>query len=269
MTQTVTGTGQYDRLSMCAIVLEDEPVGADSRLEFESWPGELEEVYSVNEYREMGGDRMSQPSHVAYRGGNWQPFTLTLTFRAGLRKPGQQQNRAAPQVVTDAEIQQLLIEMESKVRWCQALCFPLERRLYGSSLSRATADINRQLETVNNPTRYTNEQIRNTSLRRNDPPIVLIVFGSWWVQRCYAKNVSIKWQGPWHPETVRPHGAEVSISFMPIKSTYPTWNLIRFQAGAGGYDQANQDPLITGVVSQERLRDSLRARNNALARSGG
>lgn len=261
------GTGQYHRTSMCALVLEDEPVGSDSRLEFESFPGEVEETYSLNQYREMGGDRMPQPSHIAYRGGNWSPWTLTLIFRAGVRQDGQATaNRPSqPNDLTNPQLEQLLIEMESNVRWCQALAFPLERSLGALESRRVQAQVastDAQLRANGQPpTGITTSYINN--LRRNDPPIVLVVFGSWWVQRAYVENVSIKWQGPWHPESVRPYGAEVSLTIKPIKAVYPTWNLIRNQAGVGGYNNVN--PFVTGVVNEVRLREARRQANNAAA----
>lgn len=259
------GSGQYYRTSMCALVLEDEPVGSDSRLEFESFPGEVDETYSVNQYREMGGDRMPQPSHIAYRGGSWSPWTLTLVFRAGIRQADQATaNRPArPGDLDNASLEQQLIEMERKVRWCQALTFPLERSLGGLESRRIQAQVNAanaQLGAQGLPPSGLTTQSIN-GLRRNDPPIVLVVFGSWWVQRAYAENVSIKWQGPWHPESVRPFGAEVSITLKPLKAVYPTWNLIREQAGVGGFNNAN--PFVTGVVNESRIREARRRANNA------
>ena len=60
-------SGQYSRTSMCALVLEDNPVGPDSRLDFESFPGDegLEETYATQPYREMGGDRIETLSDFA------------------------------------------------------------------------------------------------------------------------------------------------------------------------------------------------------------
>lgn len=258
------GTGQYARTEMCALVLEDNPVGADSRLAFESFPGEIEETYAVNEYREMGGDRMPQPSFVAYRGGNWSPFQLNLVFRAGVKQADTLQ-REAPGQLSDTQLQQLLIEMERKVRWCQALTFPLQRNLGETTQKRVlknAAAASQFLKAASPPSQSASEAISN--LRRNDPPTVLIVFGSWWTQRAYAKNVSIKWVGPWHPETVRPYGAEVSITFQPIKVEYPTWQSVRNQAGSFGYSTTTEAAAI-GNVNTQRARDAQREFDNAAA----
>lgn len=264
----LNGSNQYGRTQVCALVLEDEPVGSDSRLDFESFPGEVEETYSVNQYREMGGDRMPQPSHVAYRGGTWSPWTLTLLFRAGIRQADQATAARLPRTddVTNAQLEQMLIEMERKVRWCQALTFPLERSLGAlesrrvlGRLSTANAAL---ANTPGSPTINATQTLNE--MKRNDPPIVLVVFGSWWVQRAYVENVSIKWQGPWHPESVRPYGAEVSITLKPIKAVYPTWGLIREQAGVGGFDN---NPLATGrgTSATQRARNVVRLSNNAAA----
>ena len=261
--------GIYHDTTPCELVLEDNPVGEDSSLEFESFPGEVEETYALNEYREMGGDRMPQPSFVAYRGGNWNPFTLQLIFRAGRRQGDQiaQQAglRTTPLALTDAELQQILIRMERKVRWCQALGFPLERALGETTVRQITSSARaNQFAAAQGipPSQSTTEKL--SSLRRNDPPIVLIVFGSWWVQRAYAKNVSVKWTGPWHPISVRPYGAEVTITFQPIKAVYPTWQLIRDQAGQYGYDvDPGNNPLVRGFVDSSRQRDTNRAAGNA------
>lgn len=270
--------GQYGRMSMCALVLEDNPVGdADSQLHFESFPGAdgIEETYAVNSYREMGGDRMPQPSHVAYRGGNWSPFSLRLIFRAGVREVQNKRTggaAAAAQALTtqngfgDAEFQQILIEMERKVRWCQALTFPLERGL-GEFEERRFA---RRAQAAQSALRISESLMADTtealgSLRRNDPPIVLIVFGSWWIQRGYCTNVSVRWTGPWHPDTCRPYGAEVNLTFQPLKAQYPTWQDILAQAGAVGY---TTDVPLSGVVEEQQLRESLQKRNNAAARAG-
>lgn len=257
---------------MCALVLEDNPVGKDSQLHFESFPGAdgIEETYAVNAYREMGGDRMPQPAHVAYRGGNWMPLSLKLIFRAGGASPNPRQvdpdATGDTAQISNAALEQLLIDMEGKVRWCQALTFPLERGL-GEFEERRFA---RRATAAQSGARISDSLMADTtealsSLRRNDPPIVLIVFGSWWVQRAYCTNVTVRWTGPWHPESCRPYGAEVDLTFKPLKAQYPTWQDIRDQAGQGG--TTTQIPLA-GVVNAQQLRNDLRASNNAAAGGG-
>jgi len=249
---------------MCALVLEDNPVGDDSRLVFESFPSDegIEEAYSVSQYQEMGAERMPQPGFVAYRGGNWSAVSLKLVFRAGLV--------AAPVSVdqlASSDIEQQLIEMERKVRWCQALTFPLERSAGAAGqriLARArTAGVR--------PTAATTSAVDR--LRRNDPPIVLVTFGAWYTIRGYATSVSIRWTGPWHPTTARPYGAEVAITVQPIKAEYPTWQSIRNAAGVGGFTtatpQRNSQAPVLGTERATLLRsfDAQRARDNAAARS--
>jgi hypothetical protein len=264
MTTLPPNPGIYHDTTVCELVLEDVPDTVQGSLAFESFPLDIEETYALNEYREMGGDRMPQPRFVAYRGGNWTPFTLQLIFRAGNRQAGtvaQTIVRQPARTQTDAQLQQLLIAMEKKVRWCQALAFPLERALGGVAIrqvfGQAQADRGRGVASSSDTTNAIN------SLRRNDPPIVLIVYGSWWVQRCYVKNVSVKWTSPFHPVTVRPYGAEVNITFQPIKAVYPTFQLISDQAGISGYNSDNKSPLISGVVDDSRQSTAQRAADNA------
>jgi hypothetical protein len=238
--KALAGGVSSGHLSQCAIVLEDEPVGSDSRLNFESFPPQISETYGLDQYRQMGGDRMPQPAYVAYRGGNWGPFSLQLAFRAGLSgQASEALYGKSIEEITQADVEQVLIEMERKVRWCQALAFPLERGL-GSTGERIMA---RARAAGVTPSEAATEALGK--LRRNDPPIVLVVFGSWWVQRGYVTSVTIDWQGPYHPSSVRPHGAQVTLQIQPLKSTYPTWNLIRDQAGG----TQMQSPLITGTVN--------------------
>ena len=230
------GGGQHDRVEMCALVLEDRPIPDDSRLNFESFPGEVEETYSLNAYSELGGEYVSQPSHISYRGGMWSPWTLTLNFRAGITQDDQATapRPLGPLQITNAGIEQRLIEMERKARWCQALAFPIDP----SAHPRVQAD---SPAAANVSANASGTKKRND---RVDPPIVLIVFGSWWVQRAYVTNVSIKWQGPWHPVSARPYGAEVSLTFKPFNAALPTWSSIREQAGHAGFH--NDNPFLPG-----------------------
>jgi hypothetical protein len=274
---TLGSGGSPQLVSQCALVLEDNPVGDDSRLVFESFQQEFEETYAVQPYEELGAKRMPQPGYVAYRGGNWSNFQIRLIFVAGQTASlvgsgavGFDPNQA----VTAPDIDKILIEMERKVRWCQALCFPLERTLGAAGqriLARARAN---NVE----PSAAATEAVGK--LKRNDPPIVLVVFGSWTTIRCYATQVNVKWGSPWHPVSVRPYTAEVTVTFQPQMAEYPTWQTIRNQAGTTGFTTAN--PSIVGAVvpasvRQNRLRgaqlksanaEALAARKAALKAEG-
>jgi hypothetical protein len=253
--------GRPGLVSQCALVLEDNPVGADSRLVFESFQQELEMTYAVAAYEELGAKRMPQPGYVAYRGGNWSTFQIRLTFIAGsdavLAGSGGFTFDPAT-AVTSPDIERLLIEMERKVRWCEALAFPLERGL-GAAGQRilARAKANNVL-----PTAAATEAVGK--LKRNDPPIVLVVFGSWTVIRCYVTQTNTKWGAPWHPMSVRPYTAGVTLTFQPQMAEYPTWQTIRNQAGVGGFTTAN--PAFRGAVVPLEVRQArLRGRQLAAA----
>lgn len=260
-------TGQAGAVAQCALVLEDNPVGADSRLVFESFQQEIEETYAVAAYEELGAKRMAQPGYVAYRGGNWSSFQIRLTFLAGQKASltGNGAGSFDPNVaITAPDIDKFLIEMERKVRWCQALAFPLERGL-GAAGQRILARANANNV---NPSAAATEAVNK--LKRNDPPMVLVVFGSWTVIRCYTTQVNIKWGAPWHPVSARPYTAEVTITFQPQMAEYPTWQTIRNQAGVAGFTTA--DPSIRGAVvppavRQNRLRGAQLAAANAQARA--
>lgn len=244
--------GSYYRIN-CALVLEDEPVGEDSRLDFETFPESVEEVYALTSYREIGADRMPQPGGVAYRGGNWSTFSISLSFRAGERSNTERAARE-PTDYTRARFEQELREMERKARWCQALCFPLRRDL-GEFGRRIEQNAARSGAT-------SSEAVRQAlgELRRNDPPKVLVVFGSWMVIRGYATNVSLKWESPWDPVTNRPHGCTVSVQIQPLMVNYPTWQSIR--AGAWSQPASTLDGMsIPSGAAQ--IQDDERAKREA------
>lgn len=206
----------------CALVLENEPQGADSRLQFESFPDQIEEAYAVNAYREIAADRMSQPGFVAYRGGNWSSFALELQFRA----EGSTGGRNIEQLLT-SDIETILLDMERKARWCQALAFPMERtdhetiaRVQSAASLIANAFGGLALQNVN-----------LSQLKRNDPPMVFVVFGSFLVLRCYLTNYSLRWDGPFHPVTAQPYGCTVTLTLQRLDKSYPTWETIRNSAG--------------------------------------
>jgi hypothetical protein len=158
----------------------------------------------------------------------------------------------------------MLIEMERKARWCQALTFPLERNLGAAGeriLGRARA---------NNiaPSEAATEAIKN--LKRNDPPVVLVVFGSWMTIRGYVTQTSLKWLTPWHPVSARPYGCEVTLNIQPQLEEYPTWQTIRNRGGTTGFTTASptiRGAIVPDAVRQSRLRGRQNAASNAEARA--
>lgn len=220
-----TRPGSFYRLN-CALVIEDSPVGDDSRLDFESFPSSIEELYSLSTRAEIGANGRPQPSSAAYRGGNWSSFSLQLQFRAGDRAGA---DPSLPPFDYDRNrLEAELIAMERKARWCQALAFPLERKRSGTEANRTFGGLRASL--AGGPGGASAVAALDAAvsiLRSNDPPIVLIVFGAWMVIRGYVENVGLRWQGPYDPETVRPYGCEVTLSVKPLMITYPTWQSVR------------------------------------------
>jgi hypothetical protein len=102
-------------------------------------------------------------------------------------------------------------------------------------------------------------------LRRNDPPYVLVVIGSFLVLRTYVTSVSLKWEHPFHPVTAQPYGCEVNISFTRLDREYPTWESVRNSAGR--IPQTPFNPRIQGEVNIRsnfsRGRGSVRAAQNS------
>lgn len=252
-----------NRQASCALVLEDDPVGPDSRLAFESFPEEIEEVYTVSPYREIGGDRASQPGFVAYRGGNWGAFNLVLEFQAGMKyTPILSDVTGILDTLDPTTIDRLLIENERKVRWCQAMAFPLAR-----SFGATAARILPQASTGGTGTSAIQASQLGDKLTRHDPPIVLIVFGAWYIIRAYCMGVTVKWRGPWHPVTARPYGGVVSMTFQPIMEQYPDWQTIRNISEKGGF--TTNTPELRGVINspiqaaaEARAFTATRAREN-------
>ena len=251
---------RWDNVAQHAIVLEGEPAGADSRLVFESFPGELEESYRLKSYRKMGGHRMPQPQFATYQGGDWGPFPLTLVFRAGINDA----SGGDPYEIVPRDIETILIMMEQKVNWLIALAFPLNRT------NRESRRIQRAAIASIDFTASDVSQSLASTLRRFDPPFVMLCLGTWKVIRGYLKGISWTWKGPWHPISGRPYGAEVRMEFQPLMQSYPTWNTIRTQAGrAGASGPLSPGPLSfqSLVVDTQRVIVTNRLRQNTAAAS--
>jgi len=251
----------YSNVAQCALVLEDNPVEGDSRLNFESFPEDgIEESYGVTGYREIASSRMPQPGHVAYRGGNWSAFSVNLKFRAG-DQVGRQVSLTSLQ---PSDLESILLNMQRKVRWCQALAFPLER----DATTFNQRVISRAISSGISGQALVGE-LQGLQLTRNDPPFVLVVFGSFLTLRCYLTGYSIKWTHPFHPVTAQPYGAEVNLQFMRLDLDYPTWHTIRNQSG-----KLPQSPLIPRIPGNvlvpptvDRFAQSNRTASNAQAQS--
>lgn len=227
----------YANVTPCALVLEDSPTG-DGRLSFESWPGEIEEAYSLAGYREIAGDRMPQPGFVAYRGGNWNTFSLELTFRA----ENQLNREISLGQMGVNDLSGLLVQMERKARWCEALGFPMER------LATTFTERIRQNASSAGFSQEDLTSVGLSQLKRNDPPMFLVVLGSWFTIRCYLTNFSLKWTGPWHPLTAQPYGCVVTLSCQRLDQEYPDWESIRNSAGS-----RPQSPVLATIPGNVQL----------------
>ena len=252
----------YSRVP-CSLVLEGNPT-ADNRLDFESFPAEgFEEAYAVSGYEEMAARRMPQPGYAVYRGGNWSSFSLSLKFRAG----NVLNRQTSIEQINTADLDSLLVEMERKARWCQALQFPLEREASG-----ITDRILQRTQTGGISTSALQSVSALQKLTRNDPPYVLVVFGSFLLLRTYVTGVTIKWEGPFHPITAQPYGCEINIAFQRLDLEYPTFSTIRNSAGR--VPPTPYNPRIRGEINARKNaslgRDGIRqAQNAAVVARGG
>lgn len=261
--QDLVGNVSYSNVSQCALVLEDNPVNGDSRLDFESFPEDgFEEAYTVEGYREIAGSRMPQPLFAAYRGGNWNDFALTLRFRAG----DQLRREVEISQLTRNDLDALLVSMERKARWCQALCFPLERNATTfTNRIRARAQAGGIDESAL-------RSVDLNQLTRNDPPIVLVVFGSFLTLRCYATSYSLKWTHPFHPVTAQPYGCDVNLTFKRLELDYPTWDSIRNSPGAlppSPFLPRLQGTSILSATEDRNSTQSIQSDNSGAIASGG
>lgn len=247
--------GSFYRIN-CALVLEDNPKGEDSRLAFETFPESIEEVYSLTSYRTIGADRMPQPGAVAYRGGDWSTFAIQLKFRAGDRQSGRADR--PPVELNRARLEQELREMERKARWCQALGFPLRRQLEQSTQQRILRNV---APGGRNVVLAADVRKALSELTRNDPPKVLVVFGAWMTVRGYATSVSLKWEPPFDPVSNRPYGCSVNIQIQPLMVNYPTWDTIRggaWSQQSAGTDFADVSTSAAALRNEERQREANR-----------
>lgn len=253
-------------LSMCALVLEDAPAGVDGKLTFASFPGEIEIAYALAPYRKIGGNRNAQPLYATYQGGDWLPFNLELTFRAGHEAADVAGLTLA--TISAAQMEQLYIDMEHKVNWTEAACFPFE----SSDLDQSSI---KPVNTTDSPSPSPSATATEIADKqpRADAPMVLITIGAFRTIRGFMTQWRGKFTGPWHPTTGRPSTAHVSMQFNPIMAVkdYPTWQKIRNQALRGG--QTTNTPgstpaTLQGVVqiqSQQSQADATRKADNAAA----
>ena len=240
----------------CALVLEDNPT-LDGRLDFESFPQDgVEEAYATTGYEEIGGSSLSQPYSVIYRGGNWSDFSLELQFRANYAPPGV----SLTDSIFDAgqHLEAILIAMEHKVRWCQALTMPRDSditahndRIAGleqqAAHARATGGAGAAAQYESE---ISNLKAAAAVLKNYDPPYVLVVFGSFMVLRCYVRQVSVKWEHPFHPVTCRPYGATVRLSMQRLEKERPSWRSVAYAA------LTPQMPLATVIAGQVVVADA-------------
>lgn len=131
----------------------------------------------------------SEPPLWTWQGGGWANWTLTLEFHAGATEGGGSGSR-----------EEFLSAVERKARWILALGAPRGRKRPPNQL--------------------------RTNARPGDPPIVLVVFGSFMTLRCICLGTNLTWLPPFEPKTVQPYSAKLEIALQRRSGFYPDWYTI-------------------------------------------
>ena len=185
----------------CSIALKKKPT---EKLLFESFPQTIAEGYQVMYDSKRG--RTTVATYAYYKGGDYSPFQLTLKFVAGLHgKVNKLSNMTVggqTYIPSDEQREKIALDtalqnMEAKVRWMQALCFPRPDK------PRASAN---KLFVV-----------------AGTPPKILITYGRFMTIEGQAQNVAITWGPKFHPDSARPYEAAVALSIKRIGTFYIDW----------------------------------------------
>ena len=251
----------------CALVIESAPNdlksinGLGGRLPFESFPGEIDEGYGVGSYDKFGGKNMAAPTRVTYRGGDWNDFSLSLKFFAA----NEAGNPVDPLRMTREDVDSILVSLERRARWCQALAFPLSHT--PMSIKRAVSSAARSTVAKKIFTADQLASIAKTAAGTEVevPPAVLIVFGSFLTIRGYVSSVSLKWGPPWHPTTVRPYSCDVNISFIRVSTEMPDYESIMRGVGRSGMspDSAQVNGFSAVQYDEAKAKTAQRTKDNA------
>ena len=179
----------------CSISIKGEPFRI---LRFESFPESLTEGYSTTYTHSQA--RVPNKTNAFYGGGDYGTFRLSLDFVAGLHT-----NLPAPQrvdsVAGETDIDAAYQEMEQKVRWLEALCFP------------------------KNPAKRSADDVE-LGANFGYPPRILLTIGDFLVIEGVMKSVTVVWKPPFHPVSARPGRASVALGIIrvfPRKQGFRDW----------------------------------------------
>lgn len=192
----------------CALVLEDDQT---ERVQFESFPVDegITEGYNAD-YTKMGDKQAGEPIRRTWRGGDWNPISITLNFRAGLNP------------LESGPIGLAIGRMVGKVNWLKASTFPRP--------DTYTPVGRKPLPTE---TKSAGEKKEGSVLAglAGRPPHILFVWGLFMTLRGRIPAWTVQWQGPYEPLSGKPHGATVSLTFQPESGFFPNWWSVRETGG--------------------------------------
>jgi hypothetical protein len=164
----------------------------------------------------MSGTRglQSQSLYAYYGGGQFGAFSLSLDFVAGLHDSISPPQNYAPMSKALREAmgvenarKELFLDLEKKIRWCQALCFPKPK---------------------NPPSKKDAYYVS-----QGQPPRVLITIGEFLTLLGVVQSCNISWNGPWDPIRARPSTANVQLQIERLNYAYPDWydirSMVRFE----------------------------------------
>jgi hypothetical protein len=191
--------------TQCSITLKDVPT---ERLLFESFPTSLSEGYNTK-WDTLNAGAATADFRGKYGGGNFDPFSLSLEFVAGLhpkvnRRAGlgvefvlkESSYGRETRIADDRYLDQELVMLERKVRWLQALGLP-------------------------RPTRQ--RPAGGRGVVEGEPPEVLITIGRFMTISGIVTSTNTSWKPPFHPVSARPYTAEVSLTIKRLFTFFPDW----------------------------------------------
>jgi hypothetical protein len=192
----------------CALVLEKNPT---ERVQFESFPAEegITEGYNAD-YAKLGDKYSGEPIRRTWQGGDWNPISITLNFRAGLNP------------LEIGPIGVAIGRMLGKVNWLKASTFPRpdtytpagKKALPSGAKSAGASKASGILSGL-----------------AGRPPYVLFVWGLFMTLRGRIPAWTVQWQGPYEPISGKPHGAIVTLTFQPESGFFPNWYSVRDTGG--------------------------------------
>ncbi len=195
-------TGQQGPPIQCSITLKETPT---EKLLFESFPQRIVEGYSVR--YQSRSTRSTNATYAYYQGGDYTPFRLNLKFVAGLHRDinatlanvalGEDMMVPTEAVKQGVALDFELQNMETKVRWLEALCFPRPGTPRPSKNKRFVV--------------------------AGSPPRVLVTYGRFMTIDGQVQNVEVSWGPKFHHESARPFEATVSIGIKRLSTFYLDW----------------------------------------------